>query len=122
MSLFQNPSWINTDLFKYEKLADVPQAIFDEINSNLDKLSGQVPLASIVIPAWNEEVNIIRCIYSLSKSVTSFPFEIVVVNNNSTDRTQETLNKLHIRSYLQKIQGCGVSRQLGQEMATGKYI
>lgn len=122
MSLFQNPSWINQDLLKYEKLGDVPQTIFDEINSKLDELSSQDPLVSIVIPAWNEEVNIIRCVYTLSKSVTSFPFEIVVVNNNSTDRTQETLNKLHVRSYLQKIQGCGVSRQMGQEKATGKYI
>ena len=122
MSLFKNPSWINVDLLKYEKLEDVPQAIFDEINSNLDKLSGQLPLVSIVIPAWNEEVNIIRCVYSLSKSVTEFPFEIVVVDNNSTDRTAETLKRLHVRSYLQKIQGCGVSRQMGQEMAFGKYI
>lgn len=122
MSVFRNPSWINTDLLKYEKLEDVPQAIFDEINAHLDKLATQTPLVSIVIPAWNEEVNIIRCVYSLSKSITSFPFEIVVVNNNSTDRTQETLDRLNIRSYLQKIQGCGVSRQMGQEMAVGKYI
>src|SRR5690349_22001704 len=105
MSLFQNPSWINDDLLKYEKLEGVPQAIFDEINSNLDKLSNPNSLVSIVIPAWNEEVNIIRCVYSLSKNITRFPFEIVVINNNSTDRTQETLSRLHIRSGLQKIQG-----------------
>jgi glycosyltransferase involved in cell wall biosynthesis len=122
MNIRTNPSWINQELFKYEKLADVPQEVFEEINSNLDRLCKPNPLVSIVIPAWNEEVNIIRCVYTLSKSITQFNFEIVVVNNNSTDRTAETLSKLHIRSSLQPIQGCGISRQMGQEIATGKYI
>jgi glycosyltransferase involved in cell wall biosynthesis len=33
--------------------------------------------------------------------------EIIVVNNNSTDRTQEVLNRINVKSYLQTKQGCG---------------
>lgn len=53
---------------------------------------------------------------------SSYPFEIIVVNNNSTDDTQKTLDNLHVRSFQQPIQGCGPARQLGQENALGKYI
>jgi glycosyltransferase involved in cell wall biosynthesis len=44
------------------------------------------------------------------------------VNNNSKDRTQDTLNQLHIRSLFEEKQGCGPARQTGQENALGKYI
>ena len=48
--------------------------------------------------------------------------EIIVVNNNSKDRTQDTLDQLHIRSMFEEKQGCGPARQTGQENALGKYI
>jgi len=53
---------------------------------------------------------------------SSIPFEIIVVNNNSTDLTQQTLDQLHIKSLFEVVQGCGPARQLGQEHAQGKYI
>ncbi|KIO74803.1 glycosyl transferase, partial [Pedobacter lusitanus] len=49
--------------------------------------------------AWNEEINILRCVASLSKMKTAIPFEIIVVNNNSQDKTQETIDQLHVRSF-----------------------
>ncbi|MDQ4140956.1 MAG: glycosyltransferase, partial [Bacteroidota bacterium] len=75
-----------------------------------------------VITAWNEEVNILRCVASLSQMKTKHPFEIIVINNNSTDKTQETINKLWVKSFIERTQGAGPARQLGQEKATGKYI
>ena len=123
MNIFKNPSWINADLLAYQKLDDIPQSVFDEVNQNLDKVTNKTnPLATIIIAAWNEEANIVRCLYTLSKSKTNFPFDIIVVNNNSKDRTQETLDKLHIKSLFQIKQGCGPARQMGQEQALGKYI
>jgi glycosyltransferase involved in cell wall biosynthesis len=76
----------------------------------------------VVVAAWNEEVNILNCIASLSKSKSGVPFEIVVVNNNSTDKTQQTLDSLHVKSYFQEIQGWGPARQMGLEKARGKYV
>ena len=122
MSLFSNPSWINLSLLEYQKLADIPDAVFDDVNADLDKVISKEPVATILIAAWNEEANIVRCIASLAKSKTSFPFDIIVINNNSKDRTQETLDRLHIKSLFEVKQGCGPARQWGQENALGKYI
>ncbi len=123
MSVFKNPSWSTEHWMHYQKLEDVPDEFFDTINRNLDAVQEkEKPLLTILIAAWNEEVNILRCLYSLSKNKTSYPFDIVVINNNSKDRTQETLDRLHVKSLFQVIQGCGPARQLGQEQALGKYI
>ncbi|WP_407430984.1 glycosyltransferase family 2 protein [Arcticibacter sp.] len=116
------PKWINDVNLPYKTYDEVPQNIFDEINANLDKVISNQPAITILIAAYNEEVNILRCIYSLSKMKTDMPFEILVVNNNSTDKTQNTLERLHVRNVFQAIQGCGPARQLGQENARGKYI
>ncbi|ADY51601.1 glycosyl transferase family 2 [Pseudopedobacter saltans DSM 12145] len=122
MGLFKAPDWINDFTFDYEKAHDIPQNVFDEINAGLDKLQKNDPLVTVLISAWNEEVNILRCLASLSKQRTNIPMEIIVVNNNSQDNTQYTIDKFHVRSLFQGIQGCGPARQLGQENAKGKYI
>lgn len=122
MSIFSVPDWIGQYNFPFNNFEEIPDQVFDSINSDLDKLVSNAPEVSILISAWNEEVNILRCIAALAKTKTSLPVEIIVINNNSTDRTQDTLNKLHIKSLFQPIQGWGPARQLGQENAGGKYI
>lgn len=122
MEILRNPTWIGQFQYPQERFEEIPQTIFDEINADLDLIQTSEPVVSVVIAAWNEEVNILRCLGSLAKMKSSYPFEIIVVNNNSTDDTQKTLDNLHVRSFQQPIQGCGPARQLGQENALGKYI
>ncbi|WP_285008120.1 glycosyltransferase family 2 protein [Pedobacter faecalis] len=122
MSLSNLPSWIQEVNFSFEKYEDVPKEVFDQINDRLDHKDKSEPLVSILVSAYNEEINVLRCIASLSKTTTEIPFEIIVTNNNSTDKTQLTLDALHIRSVFQPIQGWGPARQMGQENARGKYI
>lgn len=122
MNILKNPAWLKQFQFPYSCYDDIPHSVFEGINLNLDRVQSNTPLVSIVIAAWNEEVNILRCVASLSKMQTTIPFEIIVVNNNSTDNTQTTLEHLHIKSFFEKVQGCGPARQLGQENAFGKYI
>lgn len=122
MSFLKNPSWINRYVYPYKSVDDIPASVYAEINEKLIKKTSESPEVSIVIAAWNEEVNMLPTIGSLADTHTTIPFEILVVNNNSTDRTQEVLDKLHIRSCLQTIQGCGPARQMGLEQARGKYI
>lgn len=50
--------------------------------------SGTNPAVSIIVPARNEEVNIATCLDSLIAQ-TRFAFEIIVVDDASTDRTAE---------------------------------
>ncbi|MBB5436376.1 glycosyltransferase involved in cell wall biosynthesis [Pedobacter sp. AK017] len=122
MTLFSNPSWINDFEFNYTKLEEVPQEVFDNINKDLDLIIGENPLVTVLISAWNEEINILRCLGSLSKTKANFPIEIIVVNNNSKDRTQDTIDKLHVTGLFEQKQGCGPARQFGQENAKGKYV
>jgi glycosyltransferase involved in cell wall biosynthesis len=122
MYFSKSPAWINEFEYPYQKFEDIPQEVFDKINANLDAAQSNDPQVTIVITAWNEEVNILKCVASLSKMTSLDGFEILVINNNSTDKTQNTIDKLHIRSLFQPIQGCGPSRQSGQENARGKYI
>lgn len=122
MNIFRNPGFINKFNFPYQKFDDIPIAVFNNINIDLDKIQKKWPLVSIIITAWNEEVNLLSSIASLSKMKTNIPVEIIVVNNNSTDRTEDTLKSLHIKSFFEKVQGWGPARQLGLENALGKYI
>ena len=122
MNLFSNPRWIDKDLLQLTTLDEIPETKILEIRDRLKTVSSDKPLVSVIIAAWNEEVNIVQCLNSLSKSKTDIPFEIIVVNNNSADRTQLVLDKLGIKSFFQPMQGVGPSRQLGQKHAAGKYI
>ncbi len=122
MNIFKNPSWIKAYEYPYENFDAIPQHVFDEINDGLDKVQSPDPLVSVIISAWNEEVDILKTVGSLSRVKTTIPLEIIVVNNNSTDKTQQTLDKLHIKNYFQPIQGWGPGRQMGMENASGKYI
>jgi hypothetical protein len=122
MNMLKNPSWITNFHTPYSKFEDIPATVFEQINKDLDKVQGQDPLVSIVVAAWNEEVNILKCVASLAKAKTTNRLEIIVINNNSTDRTQETLDRLHVKSFFQGIQGWGPARQMGLEKASGKYV
>jgi len=122
MFRLSNPSWINFELLNKINVDEISQEVFEGINQRLDKLQSAKPLVSIVIAAYNEQINVIRCIDSFANTKTTYPFEIVVVDNNSSDRTAEVLKKMNIRYVFQKIQGCGIARQLGMEQAKGKYI
>lgn len=122
MIFFKTPSWISEHRFTYEKYEEIPDAVFIDINHNLDSVQSENPEVSIVVIAWNEEVNIISCISSLSKMLTEIPFEIIVVNNNSSDKTQQSIDRLHIRSFNEPTQGAGPARERGQVNAKGKYV
>lgn len=122
MQLFSNPDWLNQHDFPYQHVDEIPQPVFDTINARLEARQTNQPVVSVVIAAYNEEVNLLRCISTLAAQETAVPYELIVVNNNSNDRTQETIDRLRIRGFFQPIQGCGPARQLGQEQARGEYI
>jgi hypothetical protein len=122
MSLFRNPAWLGKFKYSYKRYEDIPDTVFAGINHELDKRISDTPQVSVVIAAWNEEVSVFRTIASLAQSTTQIPFEIVVVNNNSSDKTQSTLDRLHVRTVFQPVQGWGPARQMGMEAAKGKYI
>ena len=79
------------------------------------------PLFTIIVLAYNEEKTIRECIKSLKKQ-TSKNFEIMVVNNNSTDRTAEIAKKEVKNVILEKRQGYIYAFNAGAKKAKGEFI
>ena len=69
---------------------------------------------SVVIPCYNEEEGIQHVIRSLPPSVD----EVVVVDNNSTDRTAEVSAALGARVVPEKRKGYGAAYKAGLPAAT----
>ncbi len=83
-------------------------------------------MISVVIPAYNEEKVIARCLDAFVNQEIKQDFEVIVVNNNSTDKTETIAktyqNKLNMVVIQEKIQGRGAARAKGFTLAKGKII
>ncbi|CDS94047.1 Glycoside transferase family 2 [Sphingobacterium sp. PM2-P1-29] len=104
------------------ELNHVQEHVFEKIQSNLQTFSDPQPLLSIVVIAYNEDRNLVGCLWSLSEQRCSFPMEIIVVNNHSTDRTEEILKRVGVTYYNELNQGPGFARQCGLDRANGQYV
>jgi cellulose synthase/poly-beta-1,6-N-acetylglucosamine synthase-like glycosyltransferase len=76
---------------------------------------------SVVIPAYNEEKCIVDCLKSL-RGQTEKPFEIIVCNNNSTDRTAELASKLADKVIFEPRQGVSYALNAGIKAASGDVV
>lgn len=121
MSIFQVPNWVKQHQFPNKKFSDLSDVEIKDLKNRLNRFSSNKPEVSVIIPAWNEENNIFRSLSSLSSSTTKREVEIIVINNNSTDQTQNVLEQLGVISHFEKNQGISYARQLGLIKAKGKY-
>ena len=82
---------------------------------------------SIVIPAFNEERLIERCLQSISASLAAnvtprFTSEIIVVDNNSTDNTGSLAREAGAQVVFEPINQIGRARNTGAAQATGDWL
>lgn len=80
---------------------------------------------SVVIPAYNREDVIERAIHSLLEQQCTVPFEVIVVDDGSTDRTASVVRNIkhqQLRLVEQKNQGASAARIHGVGVAQGSYI
>ena len=116
------PKWYDKYLSIYGKPFDeVSDNILDEIKEKLRALQSEAPLISIVVIAYNEERRLASCLWSLSELQTKYPIEIIGVNNNSKDRTEEVYQRLGLPYFNESKQSPGFARQCGLENARGQY-
>ena len=80
------------------------------------------PVVSIVVPAFNEERSIGKCVASLQKQDFTKPYEIIIVDNNSTDKTAALAKEHGARVISEGKKGRGAARQAGFATARGIYI
>lgn len=79
---------------------------------------------SIIVPIYNAEKYISKCLTSLIKQ-SKKELEFVLVNDGSTDKTEEIIKTFHdsrIKYYKNKNQGIGKTRNFGIAKSSGKYL
>ncbi len=89
---------------------------------------------SVIIPAYNEEKNIVQTVIETVKVFEEFnaEFEVIIVDDGSTDETKKVLqeflnqsnffkNKIILKTYNPN-QGKGYALKTGVDIAKGKYI
>ncbi|PCI25039.1 hypothetical protein COB57_02325 [Candidatus Peregrinibacteria bacterium] len=85
--------------------------------------------ASIVIPSYNDAENIILCLNALKAQKTQTSFEVIIIDDGSTDNTKESIDEwkkqnvnFPVQYIWQKNQKQGVARNTGVKQATGKIL
>jgi len=116
----------------YEKVISIDpkdseaQEILARIGELARGFDGFKPLVSIVIPVLNNLHFTIRCVDSIVKNGSDLPYEIIVVDNGSTDETESyfkglKISHLHyfrLENNLGFVGGCN----FGASRARGEYI
>lgn len=84
---------------------------------------------SIIIPAYNVEKYVGRCLYSvLSQDINLGDYEVIVINDGSTDATLSTIENViigfegDVKVYSQQNAGLSRTRNKGLSLAKGEYV
>jgi len=81
------------------------------------------PSVSIIIPAYNEEEFIEKCVKSaLDLDYPKEKLEVIVVDDGSTDRTPKIVESLKVKYYRKKNSGKADALNYGIEKAKGEFI
>ena len=122
LELYAMAKWYEKYLSIYGKsFKEIPDEVLDRIKHQLAMLQSSDPLVSVVVIAYNEEKRLAACLWSLSELQTKFPIEILGVNNNSKDETEQVYQRLGLPYYNEPKQSPGYARQCGLDNAKGKY-
>jgi len=82
---------------------------------------------SIIIPTWNNANLLKKCIISILNNTKSNQFEIIIIDNGSTDNTQNIISEFHSTHKIhyvfnQKNLGFAKASNLGALHANNKYL
>lgn len=86
------------------------------------------PILSVIIPVYNAEETLERCVKSLYRQgMNELSFEVLLINDGSTDRSLELCNSLsslhtNIRVINKENGGVASSRNVGLSQARGRWI
>jgi len=83
-------------------------------------------MLSVIVIAYNEKEYIAQCLEALTQQDTNEKFEVIVVDNASTDRTAEIAqsfsDRLNLRVIKEAKKGRGAARAAGFTAAEGEII
>lgn len=79
------------------------------------------PKVSVVVAFYNSEKTLDQCLGSLAK--LDYPdYEVIVVNDGSTDQSQEIVKRYRFKSIVTNNQGVSAARNAGLHTATGEIV
>lgn len=114
--------WYNKYLLTYNtSFSNKSNDIINEVRSKLKNLQSKSPLVTVSIIAYNEEKHLLACLWSLSEMECKYPIEIIGVNNDSQDKTEDIFKAVGLSYYNEYQHSCGYARKCGLEHAKGKY-
>ena len=97
----------------------------DSVNYDMGGHVYQKPKLSVIIPTFNEEICLPRLLRNISKQKLA-PYEVIIVDGGSTDRTIELAKKFTNNFSLQiiatNLKNVSSQRNLGAKKATGNYF
>lgn len=83
----------------------------------------QLKTVSLIIPAYNEELYIKHCLDSFIQGLGTKFLEIIVVDNNSTDKTSEVARSYPgVQVFVEKEKGVTRARAYGARQAKGDLL
>ena len=78
---------------------------------------------SVIVPAYNAAHTIEPCLQALfNQSVPRDNYEVIVIDDGSTDNTAELADRYAVRLFRQSHAGPATARNLGAKLAAGKYL
>lgn len=80
---------------------------------------------SIIIPVYNAALLLNRCLDSIFNQTTQYTYEIILVDDGSTDNSIDIIKarkEKNISLYQQKNSGPSIARNKGIELAKGEFI
>lgn len=123
--LLHNSSEYTFDDYK----ADLPSNVgtISEARMHAKELSFSTvdfPQISIIIPVFNQYIYTIQCLISLSNHISEYSFEVIVVDDCSTDYTIDVLPQIEGVHFLRNTQNMGFLRScnVGAENARAEYL
>ena len=107
--------------------AALDQGRVDEARERYAALAGDAPAATIVIPVFNRVDLTRQCLAALDASTPSHLYEVVVVDNGSTDETAAFLRRARAAGILRAVfpgenLGFGKACNLGASLARGANV
>ena len=79
---------------------------------------------SVIVPVWNDERRVVKCINALKhQQFVPEAYEIIIIDNGSTDRTFEEIQGIEGITVLQELKpGSYAARNKGLSVAKGHYV
>ncbi len=77
---------------------------------------------SIIIPVYNSSRTLSRCLQSVFQQECTLPYEVIVIDNNSTDNSREIATQYPVILQEEKKRGASPARNKGIKTAQGEII